>query len=83
MGLYLAIFGVVVGGQTAVGSLNYLTFVYVGLLATLVINGSFSNPSFALIIAKNVGTIASTRFRSCLLLGMPSVPGIPSITSST
>ncbi len=55
-GLYLGVFGVVTAGRE-VGSLPYLTFVYTGLLAMLVINNSFSNPSFALVIAKNLGNI--------------------------
>jgi hypothetical protein len=32
-------------------------FVYVGLLTMMLVNSSFSNPSFALVIAKNVGSI--------------------------
>ncbi len=54
--LYLGVFGVVAQGRE-VNGLPYLTFVYVGLLAMMLINSSFSNPSFALIIAKNVGSI--------------------------
>ncbi|HSR89064.1 MAG TPA: ABC transporter permease [Candidatus Udaeobacter sp.] len=54
--LYLGVFGIVTSGRT-IGSLPYLTFVYTGLLAMLVVNNSFSNPSFALVIAKNVGNI--------------------------
>ncbi len=56
VGLYLSIFGIVVGTRP-VGGVPYITFVYTGLLAMTMINSSFSNPSFALIIAKNVGTI--------------------------
>lgn len=55
-GLYLGVFGIVTSGRE-VGSLPYLTFVYTGLLAMLIINNSFSNPSFALVIAKNLGNI--------------------------
>lgn len=54
IGLYLGVFGIVTSGR-AIGSLPYLTFVYTGLLAMLIVNSSFSNPSFALVIAKNLG----------------------------
>lgn len=54
--LYLGVFGIVTTGQQ-VGTLPYLTFVYTGLLAMLIVNSSFSNPSFALVIAKNLGNI--------------------------
>lgn len=54
--LYLGVFGIVTSGREVSG-LPYLTFVYTGLLAMLVINNSFSNPSFALVIAKNLGNI--------------------------
>lgn len=54
--LYLGVFGIVTSGRQVDG-LPYLTFVYTGLLAMLVINNSFSNPSFALVIAKNLGNI--------------------------
>lgn len=54
--LYLSVFGVVAHGQV-VGNIPYLLFIYVGLLSMNVINSSFSNPAFALIIAKNVGSI--------------------------
>lgn len=54
--LYLGVFGIVTSGR-AVGSLPYLTFVYTGLLAMIIVNSSFSNPSFALVIAKNLGNI--------------------------
>src|SRR5947207_2858033 len=53
--LYLAVFGVVVG-QRSIGGVGYLAFVYSGLLAMGAVNSSFSNPAFALVIAKNVGT---------------------------
>ena len=56
VGLYLGVFGVVATGRT-IGELPYVTFIYAGLLAMIVINSSFSNPAFALIIAKNVGNI--------------------------
>lgn len=56
MGLYLAVFGVVIGSRTVSG-FNYLAFVYTGLLGMVMVNSSFSNPSFALIISKNVGNI--------------------------
>ncbi len=54
--LYLAVFGVLVGDQT-VGSVSFPAFVYSGLMAMTLVNSSFANPAFALIIAKNVGTI--------------------------
>ncbi len=54
--LYLGVFGIVAAGRN-IGDLPYVTFVYVGLLAMMIVNSSFSNPSFALIIAKNVGNI--------------------------
>ncbi|MCX6780122.1 MAG: ABC transporter permease [Candidatus Magasanikbacteria bacterium] len=56
VGLYLGVFGVVAAGRD-VGSISYISFVYAGLLAMMVVNSSFSNPSFALVIAKNVGNI--------------------------
>lgn len=56
MVLYLAVFGVVAGGRSIDG-VNYLTFIYVGLLSMIIINSSFSNPGFALVIAKNLGTM--------------------------
>ncbi len=55
--LYLAVFGIVVGSRM-VGEVNFLSFIYTGLLCMLMVNSSFANPSFALIISKNVGTIA-------------------------
>lgn len=54
--LYLGVFGVVAGDRMVDG-ISYLAFVYIGLLSMMLINSSFSNPSFALIIAKNVGSI--------------------------
>lgn len=54
--LYLSVFGIITGGQM-IGGMQYLTFVYVGLVSMALINSSFANPAFALIIAKNVGTI--------------------------
>ena len=54
--LYLSVFGIITGGQM-IGGLPYLTFVYIGLVSMALINSSFANPAFALIIAKNVGTI--------------------------
>jgi len=55
--LFLSVFGIVAGGQD-VGSIPYLLFIYVGLLSMNVVNSSFSNPAFALVIGKNTGTIA-------------------------
>ncbi len=56
VGLYLAVFGVVTGGRD-VATVPYLAFVYIGLLSMNLINASISNPAFALIISKNLGTI--------------------------
>lgn len=56
VGLYLAVFGVIAGDRT-VGNVPYLAFIYIGLLSMNLINASLSNPAFALIISKNVGTI--------------------------
>jgi ABC-2 type transport system permease protein len=56
IGLYLAVFGVIAGDRFVSG-VPYLTFIYVGLLSMNLINASLSNPSFALIISKNLGTI--------------------------
>lgn len=55
--LYLSVFGIVVGSRM-IGDVNFLSFIYTGLLCMLMVNSSFANPSFALIISKNVGTIA-------------------------
>lgn len=54
--LYLSVFGVVVGNREVMGT-GYLPFVYSGLLVMNVVNSSFSNPAFSLIISKNVGTM--------------------------
>lgn len=56
MVLYLAVFGVVAGSRQIEG-INFLTFIYAGLLSMIVINASFSNPGFALVIGKNLGNI--------------------------
>lgn len=55
MVLFLAVFGVVSGGRDVAG-IPYLAFVYAGLITMTMVNASFSNPSFALVISKNVGT---------------------------
>lgn len=55
MVLFLAVFGLVTGGREIVG-IPYLAFVYTGLITMTMVNASFSNPSFALVISKNVGT---------------------------
>lgn len=57
MVLYLAVFGVVVSKQSIGDGISYLTFIYTGLLGMILVNAGFSNPGFALIIAKNLGTI--------------------------
>lgn len=54
--LYLVIFGVVAGTRSIEGT-TYGAFVYAGLLGMMMVNSSFSNPTFALILSKNVGTI--------------------------
>ncbi len=54
--LFLSVFGIVASGRD-VENIPYLLFVYVGLLSMNLVNSSFSNPAFALIISKNVGTI--------------------------
>lgn len=54
--LYLAVFGVIAGDRVIDG-VPYLAFIYVGLLSMNLINASISNPAFALIISKNLGTI--------------------------
>lgn len=56
IGLYLAVFGVI-SGDRLVLNIPFLTFVYIGLLTMNVANASMSNPAFALIISKNMGTI--------------------------
>lgn len=56
VGLYLAVFGVIAGDRM-IGDVPYLAFIYIGLLSMNLINASMSNPAFALIISKNVGTI--------------------------
>lgn len=54
--LYLAVFGVIAGDTMLLG-IPFLTFVYIGLLTMNVVNASMSNPAFALVISKNMGTI--------------------------
>lgn len=56
MVLYLAIFGVVTSNQRIEG-VSFLAFIYTGLLGMTLVNAGFSNPGFALIIAKNLGSI--------------------------
>jgi ABC-2 type transport system permease protein len=55
MVLFLAVFGLVTAGREIEG-IAYLAFVYTGLLTMTMVNASFSNPTFALVISKNVGT---------------------------
>lgn len=55
--LYLIIFNVAVSGRE-VNGLSYIQFLAPGLIAMTLINSSFSNPSFALVISKFSGTIA-------------------------
>ncbi|MDO8509610.1 MAG: ABC transporter permease [bacterium] len=54
--LFLGVFGIVAGGRT-ISDVPYLAFVYAGLLSMMIVNSSFSSPSFALIISKNLGNI--------------------------
>ena len=54
--LFLAVFGVIMGDRQ-MGDMNALLFIYSGLLGMTVINGAFMNPGFALVLAKNLGTI--------------------------
>lgn len=56
MVLYLAVFGVVTSNKS-VGDVSFLAFIYTGLLGMILVNSGFSNPGFALIIAKNLGAI--------------------------
>ena len=56
MVLYLAVFGVVVSSKS-IGGVSFLAFIYTGLLGMIMVNAGFSNPGFALIIAKNLGSI--------------------------
>lgn len=56
MVLYLAVFGVVVSSKKIEG-ISFLAFIYTGLLGMIMVNAGFSNPGFALIIAKNLGSI--------------------------
>ncbi|PKL75783.1 MAG: hypothetical protein CVV27_13595, partial [Candidatus Melainabacteria bacterium HGW-Melainabacteria-1] len=56
MVLYLAIFGVVTSNRQIEG-ISFLAFIYTGLLGMILVNSGFSNPGFALIIAKNLGSI--------------------------
>ena len=54
--LYLSIFGIVAAGRFIDG-IPYVTFIYTGLLGMMMVNSSFSNPAYALVIAKNLGNI--------------------------
>lgn len=54
--LYLIIFNVAVSGRHVDG-VEYIQFLAPGLVTMTLINSSFSNPSFALVIAKFSGTI--------------------------
>lgn len=55
MVLFLTVFGLVGQGREIPG-IPYLAFVYMGLVTMTIINASFQNPAFALVISKNVGT---------------------------
>lgn len=55
--LYLIIFNVAVSGREVDG-VKYIQFLAPGLITMTLINSAFSNPSFALIIAKFSGTIS-------------------------
>lgn len=54
--LYLIIFNIAVSGRE-VNGISYIQFLAPGLITMTLINSSFSNPSFALIISKFSGTI--------------------------
>jgi len=54
--LFLTVFGVLMG-QRSIGNAQALPFIYTGLLGMTIINASFMNPGFALVLAKNHGTI--------------------------
>ncbi|MBD3250880.1 hypothetical protein GF380_00150 [Candidatus Uhrbacteria bacterium] len=56
MVLFLTVFGITLQGQDVEG-IPFVTFVFAGLLMMIMVNSSFSNPTFALILGKNVGTI--------------------------
>lgn len=56
MVLYLAVFGVVISDKS-IGGISFVAFIYSGLLGMIMVNSGFSNPGFALIIAKNLGSI--------------------------
>ncbi len=55
--LYLIIFNIAVSGKEVQG-ISYIQFLAPGLITLTLINSSFSNPSFALIISKFSGTIS-------------------------
>ncbi len=55
--LYLIIFSVAFTGKKVLG-VEYVDFLASGLITMTLINSSFSNPAFALVIAKFSGTIA-------------------------
>jgi ABC-2 type transport system permease protein len=57
LSLYLAVFGVVTGNRIVAENVNYIAFVYAGLLCMNMVNSSFANPGFALIISKQLGSI--------------------------
>lgn len=54
--LFLTTFSIVAGDRVIAGT-AFPAFVYAGLLGMMVVNSCFSNPIFALILSKNVGTI--------------------------
>lgn len=56
MVLYLVVFGAVIQSNT-IGGVSFLSFIYTGLLGMIIVNSGFANPGFALVIAKNLGTI--------------------------
>lgn len=55
--LYLIIFNIAVSGRD-INGISYIQFLAPGLIAMTLINSSFSNPSFALVISKFAGTIS-------------------------
>ncbi|GIW22893.1 MAG: transport permease protein [Candidatus Sericytochromatia bacterium] len=54
--LYLIIFSVALSGRK-INGVSYIQFLAPGLICMTLINSSFSNPSFAFVIAKFAGTI--------------------------
>lgn len=82
VGLYLLIFGVVGRDQVLESGIPFVAFVYAGLLANVVVNASFSNPGFALVIAKNLGTFVDLRLAPIPPLGVAFAYASAAVTRS-